>query len=152
LPPFIEGGYTRKSPRIIDRMSCSGGATGIVRLKSGMRLGPYEIGVPIGAGGMGEVYRAHDTRLRRDVAVKVLVEEFANDTARLRRFEQEARAAAALSHPNVLVVYDVGQLSDISFVVTEVLEGETLQARLAQGALGVDTAVEVAAQVASGLS
>lgn len=121
-------------------------------LKSGTRLGPYEIVGAIGAGGMGEVYRARDTRLRRDVAVKVLAEEFDKDPDRLRRFEQEARAAAALSHPNVLVVYDVGTQDGRSFVVTELLEGETLRTRLTGGSLGADKAVEVAAQVSSGLS
>ena len=117
-----------------------------------MRLGPYEIVEAIGAGGMGEVYRARDPRLRRDVAVKVLSEEFAKDPDRLRRFEQEARAAAALSHPNVLVVYDVGTQDGMPFVVAELLEGETLRTRLTRGWLGADKAVDVAAQVSSGLS
>jgi serine/threonine-protein kinase len=121
-------------------------------LKSGMRLGPYEIVEGIGSGGMGEVYRARDTRLRRDVAVKVLTEEFAKDPDRLRRFEQEARAAAALSHPNVLVVYDVGAQDGMPFVVAELLDGETLRARLTRGSLAADKAANVAAQVLSGLS
>jgi serine/threonine protein kinase len=123
-----------------------------VVLKRGTRLGPYEIVEAIGAGGMGEVYRARDTRLRRDVAVKVLTEEFANDPDRLRRFEQEARAAAALSHPNVLAVYDVGSQDGMPFVVAELLEGETLRTRLMRGTLAADKAVEVAAHVSSGLS
>ena len=81
-------------------------------LASGTRLGPYEILSPIGAGGMGEVYKARDTRLGRDVAIKVLPEEFAADPGRLRRFEQEARAAAALNHPNILVLHDFGKKGD----------------------------------------
>jgi serine/threonine-protein kinase len=123
-----------------------------VVLKGGMRLGPYEIVESIGAGGMGEVYRARDTRLRRDVAVKVLAEEFAKDPDRLKRFDQEARAAAALSHPNVLAVYDVGAQDGMPFVVAELLDGETLRTRLARGPLGADKAADLAAQVSAGLS
>src|SRR5213592_754046 len=104
-------------------------------LAAGTRLGPYEIIASIGAGGMGEVYRARDSRLGRDVAVKVLSAEFAANPARLRRFEQEARAVAALSHPNVLAVFDVGQ-EPVPFLVTELLEGETLRAVLDRGPLG----------------
>jgi TolB-like protein/Tfp pilus assembly protein PilF len=101
---------------------------------------------------MGEVYRARDARLKREVAVKILAEKCAQDPDRLRRFEQEARAAAALSHPNVLVVYDVGVHDGIPFLVTELLEGETLQARLSRGSLSVELALDVATQIASGLS
>src|SRR5438034_7084248 len=96
-------------------------------LTPGARLGPYEILAAIGAGGMGEVYRAHDPRLRRDVAIKVLPAAFSADVDRLHRFEQEARAAAALNHPNILAVYDVGTDAGVPFIVSEVLEGETLQ-------------------------
>src|SRR5262245_52724697 len=121
-------------------------------LKSGMRLGPYEVVGAIGVGGMGEVYRARDTRLNRDVAVKILPEEFLGDRDRLRRFEHEARTAATLSHPNVLVVYDVGSCEGIPYVVMELLEGETLAARLKLSALPKEKAVEIAIQIASGLS
>src|SRR5712691_1166923 len=99
-------------------------------LAAGARLGPYEIVAPIGAGGMGEVYRAKDPRLKRDVAVKVLPVSFSKDADRLRRFEQEAQAAGGLNHPNITAVYDVGSHEGAPYVVTELLEGETLRARL----------------------
>ena len=121
-------------------------------MRVGARLGPYEIVAPIGAGGMGEVYCARDTRLGRDVAIKVLPGEFAADPERLRRFEQEARAVAALSHPNVLAVYDVGTHEGIPYLVTELLEGESLRDRLRAGALTVRKAVETAVQIAQGLA
>jgi serine/threonine protein kinase/Tfp pilus assembly protein PilF len=123
-----------------------------VSLASGTRLGPYEIVALIGSGGMGEVYRARDTRLGRDVAIKVLPAEFAEDPERLRRFEQEARAVAALSHPNVLAVYDVGTHEAIPYLVTELLEGESLRDRLRAGGLTVRKAVETAVQIAQGLA
>src|SRR2546426_5810215 len=104
-------------------------------LAPGARLGPYEILAPIGAGAMGEVYRARDTRLGREVAVKVLPQVFAADPDRLRRFEQEARAASRLDHPNILVIHDVGTHAGSPYLVTELLEGETLRARMAGGAL-----------------
>lgn len=91
------------------------------------RLGPYEILAPLGAGGMGEVYRARDVRLGRDVAVKVLPETVARDPARVARFEREAKALAALSHPNIVSVFDTGRQHDVTYVVTERLEGETLR-------------------------
>lgn len=124
----------------------------IMPLKLGTRLGPYEVIRAIGVGGMGEVYRARDTRLERDIALKVLPEEFWGDRERLRRFEKEARAAAALSHPNVLVVYDVGADTGVSYVVTELLDGGTLRDRLRQGAIDAEKAVELVGQVLSGLS
>ncbi|PYX50832.1 MAG: hypothetical protein DMG79_04830 [Acidobacteria bacterium] len=94
-------------------------------LTSGTKVGPYEIQSALGAGGMGEVYRARDTRLGRDVAIKILPESFARDTDRLHRFEQEARAVAALSHPNILAIFDTGQNNGSPFLVSELLEGET---------------------------
>ena len=99
-------------------------------LQPGTKLGPYEIHSPLGAGGMGEVYRARDPRLQREVAIKVLPREFSQDAERLRRFEQEARAASALNHPNILAVYDVGTHDGAPFLVSELLEGETLRERL----------------------
>src|SRR5215467_10832505 len=104
-------------------------------LAAGTRLGPYEILAPIGAGGMGEVYRARDERLKRDVAVKVLPATYSQDADRLRRFEQEAQAAGGLSHPNITAVHDVGTHAGAPYIVTELLEGETLRARLASGAI-----------------
>src|SRR6266516_5011063 len=93
-------------------------------LSPGTRLGPYEIVGTIGAGGMGEVYRAHDSRLGRDVAIKVLPSTFSADPDRLHRFEQEARAAAALNHPNILAVHDIGTEANAPFIVSELLEGQ----------------------------
>ena len=121
-------------------------------LTTGTRLGPFEIVAPIGAGGMGEVFRARDARLGRDVAVKVLPSLFAADADRLRRFEQEARAAAALNHPNILVVYDVGTTEGVPYVVSELLEGETLRQTLERGALTPRKAIECGVQIASGLA
>src|SRR5580704_8703756 len=99
-------------------------------LMSGTKLGPYEIQSPVGAGGMGEVYRARDPRLGRDVAIKVLPGSFTTDPDRLRRFEQEARAAAALNHANILAVYDIGARDGVPYVVSELLEGQTLREQL----------------------
>jgi len=123
-----------------------------VSLPPGTRLGPYEITTPVGAGGMGEVYRAHDTRLGRDVAIKVLPPGFTEDPARLRRFQQEARTLAALSHPNVLAVFDVGTHGGSPYLVMELLEGKTLRDLLASGPVPARRAVELALQIARGLS
>src|SRR5262245_59328839 len=119
-------------------------------LAVGARLGSYEILSLIGTGGMGEIYRARDPRLGRDVAVKVLPASVADDPARLARCEQEARAIAALSHPNVLAIFDVGA-ADRPFLVTELLDGETLRSRLARERLSAGQALSIAAQVVSGL-
>jgi serine/threonine protein kinase len=123
-----------------------------VSLSTGTKLGPYEILSPLGAGGMGEVYRARDTRLARDVAIKILPTAFASDAERLRRFEQEARAAGALNHPNVLTLYDIGMHDGTPFLVTEMLEGETLGARLQAGPLPMRKALETAIQAARGVA
>ncbi len=122
-------------------------------LPSRTRLGPYEIVALLGAGGMGEVYRARDTRLGRDVAVKVLPIEFAADRDRLRRFEQEARAVAALNHPNILAIHDIGPADQaLHYLVTELLEGETVAAAMAGGRWPVSRAVDVAAQIVKALA
>jgi eukaryotic-like serine/threonine-protein kinase len=121
-------------------------------LTPGTQLGPYEILGPIGAGGMGEVYRARDQRLSRDVAIKVLPPSFLGDPDRLLRFEQEARAAGQLNHPNILVVYDVGTHGKAPYVVEELLEGETLRQKLAGAALSARKSVEYARQIAEGLA
>jgi len=123
-----------------------------VPLTRGSRLGPYEISGLIGAGGMGEVYRAHDTRLGRDVAVKVIPEDLAADKDRLKRFEQEARATAALSHPNILALFDVGSEGDVHYIVEELLEGETLRERVRHARLPVHEAVDCGVQIARGLA
>jgi serine/threonine protein kinase len=121
-------------------------------VQPGSRIAHFEVLGLIGAGGMGEVYRARDTRLGREVAIKVLPAEFASDPDRLRRFEQEARAVAALSHPNVLAIFDVGTHDAIPYLVTELLEGESLRDRLRAGGLTVRKAVETAVQIAQGLA
>ncbi|MGB8762015.1 MAG: serine/threonine-protein kinase, partial [Candidatus Sulfotelmatobacter sp.] len=119
-------------------------------LTPGTKLGPYEIVSPVGAGGMGEVYRARDARLNRDVAIKVLPAAFARDPERLRRFQQEAQAIAALNHPNILAIHDFGEHGGSPYLVTEFLEGETLRERL--GAMPLRKAIESAEQIARGLS
>ena len=121
-------------------------------LAAGTRVGPHEIIALLGAGGMGEVYRARDTRLSRDVAIKVLPTSFATDADRLRRFEQEARATGLLNHPNILAVHDTGHHEGSPYVVSELLEGQTLRERVAGGALPLRKAVEIGAQVARGLA
>jgi eukaryotic-like serine/threonine-protein kinase len=120
-------------------------------LEAGFRLGPYEIVGRLGSGGMGDVYRARDPRLDRDVAIKVLPEEIA-DRRHLRRFEQEARAAGALNHPGVLAVHDVGTHEGAPYVVSELLEGHTLRARLEGGPLPVRKALDLGLQIARGLA
>ena len=120
-------------------------------LKPGARLGPYEIVSALGAGGMGEVYRARDPRLGRDVAIKVLPGVFSADVDRLHRFEQEARAAAALSHPNILAVLDIGTDANAPFIVSELLEGETLRERANAGPVAVRKAIQYALAIAHGL-
>ncbi|HZD30565.1 MAG TPA: protein kinase, partial [Candidatus Angelobacter sp.] len=121
-------------------------------LATGSRLGPYEILAPLGAGGMGEVYRAHDSRLNRTVAIKILPASFASDHDRLQRFAQEARSAAALNHPNILSIFDIGEEGGNPYVVSELLEGETLRARLSKAPIPLRKALNYALQVAHGLA
>src|SRR5580698_5564685 len=116
------------------------------------QLGPYKIVSLIGSGGMGEVYRAHDSRLRRDVALKILPASFTNDPDRLRRFEQEARAVAALSHANIVSVFDIGEANGVHYIVSELLEGESLRERIPAAGLPVRKAIELAVQFANGLA
>jgi Tol biopolymer transport system component len=118
----------------------------------GTRFGPYEIVAPLGAGGMGEVFQARDTRLNRDVAIKVLPAAFAQDADRRTRFEREAQAVAALSHPNILAIFDTGISDGVPFIVTELLGGETLRERLSTGAMPVRKATDMAMQIARGLA
>jgi serine/threonine protein kinase/WD40 repeat protein len=121
-------------------------------LSSGTKLGPYEIQEPLGAGGMGEVYRARDPRLGREVAVKILNESFANDVDRLRRFELEARVVGTINHPNILSVHDLGERNGIHYIVTELLHGTTLRDKLRNGRLGLRRSIEYAIQLAQGLA
>ena len=121
-------------------------------LASGTKLGPYEIHSPVGAGGMGEVYRARDPRLDREVAIKILPSSLAADPVRLQRFEQEARSASALNHPNILVVYDIGTHEGAPYLVTELLDGETLRERLRDGGLPQRKSLEYAVQIGQGLA
>jgi Tol biopolymer transport system component len=121
-------------------------------LKTGSRLGPYEITAAIGAGGMGEVYRARDTQLGRDVAIKVLPAFLSTDPDRLRRFEQEGRATAALNHPNILVVFQFGTHDGVPYLVSELLEGNTLREPLQHGALAIRKAIDYGVQIARGLA
>jgi len=123
-----------------------------VTLSEGTTLGDYKVQSLLGSGGMGEVYRARDLRLGRDVAIKVLPPFFATDRARLQRFEQEARAAAALNHPNILAVHQMGTYEGAPYLVSELLEGETLRARVKRGSLPMSEAVEYALQMARGLA
>ena len=126
-------------------------------LASGARLGPYEIVAPLGAGGMGEVYKARDTRLDRTVAIKVLPPALAIDPALRERFDREARVISSLSHPHICPLFDVGDHQGTAFLVMELLDGETLEARLAQApgpkgpGLGVDEALRLAIHIASAL-
>src|SRR5580693_4932286 len=121
-------------------------------LPSGTKLGPYDIQSLIGAGGMGEVYRARDARLNRIVAIKVLPRSYSADADRLQRFAQESRAAAALNHPNILSIFDIGEDHGAPCVVSELLEGETLRDRLRESALSSRKAIDYAQQIASGLA
>ena len=121
-------------------------------LTTGTRIGPYEIVALLGAGGMGEVYRARDSRLAREVAVKVLPELFASDPDRMRRFEQEARAAGQINHPNIMAVYDVGEFEGTPYIVSEFIQGQTLREVLEPGPLPVGRAIRIVIEIASGLS
>ncbi len=121
-------------------------------LAAGARLGPYEILSPLGAGGMGEVYKARDTRLERTVAVKVLPERLAGDPDALSRFVREAKSVAALSHPNILAIHDFGHQGSVAYAVSELLEGETLREALSSGPLPPRKAREYGIQIALGLA
>src|ERR1700719_2327485 len=116
-------------------------------LQPGQKLGPYEILAPIGKGGMGEVYRARDPRLNRDIAIKVLPQPFATDAAR-ERFQREARAASALNHPNICAVHDVGEAAGHPFLVMELLEGKTLREHIGRTPLDITAALTLSIQVA----
>src|SRR5882762_3553088 len=114
-------------------------------------LGPYEIVAPLGAGGMGEVYRARDTRLDRTVAIKILPAQFSSDPVRKQRFEREAKAISSLNHPHICVLFDVGHQDGTDYLVMECVEGETLAKRLEKGPLPLDQVLKYGAQIADGL-
>src|SRR5215472_4085701 len=118
----------------------------------GTKLGVYEIVAPLGAGGMGEVYRGRDAALKRDVAIKVLPEDWSRDTERLHRFEVEAQSTAALNHPNIVSIFHVGQHDGCPYIVTELLQGETLRDRLRRGPMRLREACDCAVEVARGLA
>jgi len=120
-------------------------------IAAGTRLGPYEILVPLGAGGMGEVYRAKDTRLDRTVAIKVLPQQFSNDLIRKQRFEREAKTISALNHPSICVLHDIGSQDGVDYLVMECVEGETLAKRLEKGPLPLDQVLKFGAQIADAL-
>src|SRR5579862_4222342 len=120
-------------------------------LDPGHKLGPYEILGPIAKGGMGEVYRARDTRLGRFVAVKILPAELCHDPVRLARFEHEAQAASALNHPNIVSVFDIGRENGIPFIVTELIEGESLRRLIARGPVPAEQLRDIATQLVAGL-
>ena len=120
-------------------------------LSSGTKLGPYEIDAPLGAGGMGEVYRAQDTRLERTVAIKILPAQLSADPVRKQRFEREAKTISSLNHPHICVLYDVGSQDGIDYLVMECVEGETLAKRLEKGALPLEQVLKYGAQIADAL-
>src|SRR5215510_7768673 len=120
-------------------------------LAPGTRLGPYEITGSLGAGGMGEVYRARDTRLDREVALKVLSSQLSHDAGLRQRFEREAKAVSSLNHPHICALFDVGQQDGIEYLVMELLEGETLAERLARGALPLEQVLKLGAEIADAL-
>ena len=121
-------------------------------LSIGTRLGPYEVLSALGAGGMGEVWKARDTRLGREVAIKVLPAEVASDPSRLKRFEKEARSASALNHPNIVTIYDIGSVDSVSYIAMEKVDGKTLREMLFSGPLPMKRLLQVAAQIAEALA
>ena len=141
-----------EKPAIIHAAGHTDTSDGSAGLPPGAKLGPYMVQSLIGAGGMGEVYRARDASLKRDVAIKVLPASLSRDPDRLRRFQLEAEAAAALNHPNILSIYAIGQQDGSPYIVTELLEGETLRERLRHGAMRLRDAIDVAIAAAKGLA
>src|ERR1700730_15894221 len=120
-------------------------------LDPGTRLGPYEVVAPLGTGGMGEVYRARDTRLERTVAIKILPAQFSSDPVHKQRFEREAKSVSSLNHPNICVLYDVGHHDGMDYLVMECIEGETLAKSLERGALPTEQVLKIATEIADGL-
>src|SRR5262249_30006272 len=142
------------SPPPGDRANGDGGrrAGQLMTVTPGTSLGRYDVLAPVGAGGMGEVWKARDSRLSRLVAIKVLPAELAGDSARIKRFEKEARAICALNHPNVVTLYEVGREGEMSYIAMELVEGRTLRELLFGGALPVKKLLPIATQIADGLA
>src|SRR5215813_5904939 len=113
-------------------------------LQIGQQLGSYEITSLLGKGGMGEVYRAHDSKLKRDVAIKILPDEFSQDASRVSRFQREAEVLASLNHPNIAAIYDLQEANDTRFLILELVEGETLAERIQRGPVSIEEALKVA--------
>src|SRR2546430_15180739 len=120
-------------------------------LVPGTKLGPYEITMPLGAGGMGEVYRARDTRLERTVAIKILPAQLSSDPIRKQRFDREAKTISSLNHPHICVLHDVGSQDGVDYLVMECMEGETLEKRLEKGPLVLEQVLKYGAQIADAL-
>jgi eukaryotic-like serine/threonine-protein kinase len=151
-----ETAVSRSVRPLSDRVLLPGGFSGVIiaplmPLAPGTKLGPYEVGVPLGAGGMGEVYRAKDTRLDRSVAIKILPAQFSADPVRKQRFEREAKTISTLNHPHICVLYDVGYQDGIDYLVMECVEGETLAKRLEKGQLPLEQVLKYGAQIADAL-
>ncbi len=144
-------GVEEEAKRLLEEPAAEAVTQKLTQLR-GTRLGPYEVADRIGAGGMGEVYRARDTRLGREVAIKVLLDAAAGDTDQLRRFEREARSAAALNHPNIATVYEIGEHEGTRFIAMELVEGRTLKQMLEAGPLPVTELLDLATQIARGLA
>ena len=121
-------------------------------LAPGARLGPYQVVAALGAGGMGEVYRARDSKLGRDIAVKVLPDHLSTDRERLKRFEQEAHLASSLNHPNIVTIHDIGETDGVHYIAMELVEGQTLRKLLSSGRLPMPEVLDLAAQAADGLA
>src|SRR5262245_36620751 len=120
-------------------------------LKTGAQLGAYQITTLLGKGGMGEVYRARDTKLGRDVAIKALPDGFSRDPERLARFEREAQALASLNHPNIAIIHELKEVEGSKYLILELIEGDTLAERIARGPLAIDEALDIAQQIAEAL-
>src|SRR5919106_3259066 len=146
-------GCIRRSPTGPSTSGCSKGSAegGSMRLTPGTSLGPYEVISKLGEGGMGEVYRARDTRLDRDVALKILPETFAQDTERLARFEREAKTLASLNHPHIAQIHGFETSDGVKALVMELVEGDDLAVRIARGPVPVDEAILIARQIAEAL-
>src|SRR3989454_8529369 len=150
ISSYEQAGSFIEQPAIeVDAFVVAGPMTSVM---AGESIGHYQIIEPLGSGGMGEVYLASDTRMDRKVALKLLPQYFTEDHERVRRFQQEARAALALNHPNIVAIYEIGQVDGKHFIVTEFIEGETLRQRMSQGPLKLGESIDIASQVAGGLT